>query len=322
MTSQPPIRKSNVWRLLQQLLLAGIQALTLRIQIKGMPRILYALRRLFMRPDETYRVYRNLEMRIDNNCESVYQWWNVVNYGGFEIVLLAERLLREGDIYIDVGANIGFMSLNAATVAGVDGRVLAIEPEPRVREKLLFNVKLNCANNVTIIPRAISDKIGTAIFSVATEEGLSRLDHGLGDNPCMVLFEKIEVSTTTLDSLIEEFVPGRPIRLIKMDVEGFEYSVFKGAHRLLQRAETIFIFESNSGALLQNGRSLVDIHVLLTAENYDVFAIRGHTADWFRIGRFPSFQQVIDASAFATANLDVIAVPRALRSILNDITLG
>lgn len=312
--------KDNVWRLMQRLLLAVTQALTLRVQIKGIARILGAIRRLYMRPDETYPVYRNVKLRIDNNCQSVYQFWNVVNYAGFEIVLLLERILRTGDVYVDVGANIGFMTINGAKVVGDNGRVIAIEPEPRVLTKLRHNVEINCANNVTIVPRAIGEYIGTAIFSVATEEGLSRLDHGLGDNPCMVLLEKIEVPVTTLDSLIEEVVPGRPVRLVKMDIEGFEYSVFKGARKLLHRAETIFIFESNSGALAQNGLSLIDIHAFLIAENYDVFAIIGHTADWFRIGRFPSFQPIINASAFAACNLDVIAIPRALGSTLSDIT--
>jgi FkbM family methyltransferase len=272
-----------------------------------------------MKADETYPAYRDIMLRIDNHCLSAYQFWNVVNYGGFEIVLLLERLLQAGDVYIDVGANIGYMTVNGSRIVGPNGCVLAIEPEPRVRAKLIHNIELNCANNVQIISRALAGEIGTTSFCVATEEGLSRLDNGHGDNPCMVLLEKIEVPTTTLDALVEELTPGRAIRLVKMDVEGFEHEIFKGASNLLQRGETIFIFESNPGALEQNGVSLVDIDALLTAAGYDLYAIRGHTADWLRIGRFPSFQRIVNASDYAAAHMDVIAIPNEMGQSLTGI---
>jgi len=239
-----------------------------------------------------------------------------VNYGGYEIVLILERLLREGDLYVDVGANIGYMAVSASRAVGADGLVLAVEPEPRMRAKLLQNVELNCANNVRIIPMALGDEIGTTHFSVATEEGLSRIDHGKGANPCMVLLEKIEVAVTTLDALVEELAIGRHIRLVKIDVEGYEYAVFKGAAKLLQRATTIFIFESNPGALAQNGVSLVEIHSLLTDAGYEAYAIKGHTADWFRLGRFPTFEIINNPSDYSTSPIDVIAVPRGLCSTL------
>jgi FkbM family methyltransferase len=293
-----------------------VQAFTGRVQLKGVARVLWAARGLFQRAEGTYPVYHGLDLNIDNT--QLYQWWNVIGYGGLEIVLLLERLLRPGDVYVDVGANIGFMSLNAARVVGSRGKVLAIEPEPRARERLSRNIAMNGLGNIQVVAKALSDSPGTAVFSVATEEGLSRLDNGRGDNPCMVLLQRIEVMTTTLDCVIDESVNGQPVRFVKMDVEGSELSVLRGATNLLRRGEAIFVFESNAGALAQNGVSLVDINRLFEENEYETFVIESHSADWFRLGRFPTLRPVAAVAAAETRCLDCLAVPRSLGATLSD----
>jgi len=292
-----------------------VQAFTSRIQLKGLPRILWATHSVFQRADNIYPICNRLRLKIDG--EQLYQWLNVVNYGGYDIVMLLEQLLKPGDVFIDAGANIGFMSMNAARIVGPDGKVLAFEPEPRVRAQFTENIALNDIRNIEIVPMALGKESGTAVLRVATDHGLSRLDDGSGRvNPGMILVEKIDVPITTLDQVFEEKLGGKAPRVVKMDIEGSEWWAFSGAHKLLKKGETIFIFENNYGALAHNGASFVDIHKLLGENDYDVFTLNAHTADWFRIGRSPTLETIADVGACALRSLDAIAIPRARRKEL------
>lgn len=301
----------------QGALLRLAQTFTRHIQLKGAARLLWAARGFFSNGDGVYPVYNRLLLKIDGS--QLYQWWNVINYAGFDIVLLLERLLRPGDVYLDAGANIGFMSINAARIVGPQGRVFAVEPEPRALRQLAENISINGIHNIETIQTALSDRSGTAVFRVATDQGLSRIDSGRGDDPNMVLLEKIEVAVTTLDLMIEERMGGRIPRVVKMDIEGSEFHALSGARDLLRRGETIFVFESNPGALGQHGVTFVDIHKLLREYDYDTFAIDSHSADWIRLGRRPSLTLVTDPGPCAEHYLDAVAVPRSLRGTLGNL---
>ena len=151
-----------------------MQKFTSHIQLKGVPKVLWFSRKLFMSEDPVYDVYNNIKIKIDN--ETLFHWLNIFNYDGYETILLFEKYLTPGDIYVDIGANYGYMSINAERLVGDNGLVIAVEPEPRVRDLLKFNATLN-KSKLKIVPKAISDSPGEANFNVATEIGLSRLDN-------------------------------------------------------------------------------------------------------------------------------------------------
>jgi FkbM family methyltransferase len=138
---------------------------------------------------------------------------------------LIKSLLREGDAFIDVGANIGYFSLLAAKIVGPSGRVEAVEGAPATAELLRRNVDLNAMANVAIHPVAVSDRPGRARM-IEIERGNcggNRLDFdGPGD-------EGWAVELTTLDELL----PQARYSLLKMDIEGAEAKAFRGAERLL-----------------------------------------------------------------------------------------
>jgi FkbM family methyltransferase len=279
------------------------------VQLKGVPRLLWRYRRFFQRPDATYRTHGGLLLRIDNGV--LFQWWNVINYAGYELVLLLERFLGPGDVYVDVGANLGFIALSAARVVGDDGLVLAVEPEPRVREKLTVNLALNRAASVRVVPEAVSDAAGSATFRVATEEGLSRLENDRRSGFGMILLDTLTVPVTTLPALTQRHAPGRTVTLVKIDVEGHELRILQAAGALLGPGQTSFILEINSGALAQNDASFTRIFDLFRAHGYAVYWISSHSADWFRWGRFPSLTRVDDPRSYEGRSADVLAIPPA-----------
>src|SRR5260370_7902570 len=78
---------------------------------------------------------------------------------------LPRKVLRPGDGFVDVGANIGALSLAASSIVGQNGHVFAVEAHPRTVEYLRGNVRLNEAENVRIIHAAVGDREGIVHFT-------------------------------------------------------------------------------------------------------------------------------------------------------------
>jgi FkbM family methyltransferase len=268
--------------------------------------MLWAARGAFRRSDNTYDVYNGLRLKIDPDTN--FHWLNVVNYGGFENVLLFERLLRPGGAYVDIGANYGYMSINASRIVGPSGMVIAVEPEPRALALLEHNIGLNKASTI-VVSRAMSDRAGSADFNVATETGLSRLDNPGRDDFGMVRNEVITVETVTLDSLLEQVAPGRAIDLVKMDVEGTELKVLSGASKLLDRRRTCFILEVNHGHLDHNSLSFSDVWAFFTTRGYDIYWIQSYGAALVHFGDRLRLDLVRAPGSYVGKYADILASP-------------
>ena len=280
------------------LMIRAMQYFTSHIQLKGVPKILWWTRKLFMKKEPIYDVYNNIKIKIDN--ETRFHWENIFNYGGFETILLLEKYLKHGDIYIDIGANYGFMSINADRLVGDSGLVIAVEPEPRARDLLKFNAELN-KSKFQIVDKAISDSQG--------EIGLSRLDNLKKNTFGMELNDTVTVQKTTLDMLVCDLVRDKNVKFVKMDVEGHELSILNGASDLIAKRKTIFMLEINHGALSQSDIGFKDIFEFFVERSYKVFWIHSHSADWFRFSRNPTLEEVTDYSGYENIYADIIALP-------------
>lgn len=178
-----------------------------------------------------------------------------------------EKLIREGDVFVDCGANIGIFSIKAASIVGKHGRVVSIEPGAESVERLRKNILLNAFSNVVILNKAASDRQGT-----------SRLYHSGGGPVAYSLvaqpgaeFEDVEV--TTLDAIAaDENLPS--VDCIKIDVEGAEASVIEGAKKLLARWKPTVIFEINSAGTMRSGVSPSAAWDLLRSFGYSFFLMR------------------------------------------------
>jgi FkbM family methyltransferase len=152
--------------------------------------------------------------------------------GGFEKreCTFVEAFLRPGMNVLDIGAHHGFYTLLASRKTGATGRVVAFEPSKRERIKLLRHLRLNRCSNVVVRDCALGSKNGLAELFVVqgTETGCNSLRPPNVDQPVQLLPVKIATLDSSLDSLGIHRVD-----FIKLDVEGGEIEVLKGASQLL-----------------------------------------------------------------------------------------
>ena len=139
---------------------------------------------------------------------------------------LIKRLLRPGDVYVDVGASIGYFVAVAARCVGPAGRVYAYEPQPYHCQILERNISANALGNVTVRPVACWSSAGTA--ELHNFEGTRPTHASLGLRPDKSVATTMTVPTVRID---DEITP--PVRLIKIDVEGAEREMLRGAQRLV-----------------------------------------------------------------------------------------
>lgn len=180
-----------------------------------------------------------------------------------------EHYLRPGDDFLDVGANVGFYTLVAASLTGPDGRVEAFEPGSRTRSRLLENVGRNgLESRVTVHAAATGDRPGRLRFRTGLD-AQNRLctaddegdDEGEGDGAS---FEEVEVVT------LDDALAGRRFAAGKMDIEGAEVLALAGAAGLLAAASPpVWILEVND-ALRRFGASEEELVSRLDASGYDL----------------------------------------------------
>jgi FkbM family methyltransferase len=151
--------------------------------------------------------------------------------------------LQDGGTFVDVGANIGYHALWVArSLPAV--HVIAFEPNPFVREDLDRNVALNDATNVEIRSSALGDHDGTVTFHAQTGRSYNRGASSILKNPNVGdRYDQISVKVRTLDG---EIPPGLRVDVIKIDTEGFEAAVLRGAQALIARCQPVLVFEFES----------------------------------------------------------------------------
>jgi FkbM family methyltransferase len=138
------------------------------------------------------------------------------------LTALVEQRLQPGDVFVDVGANVGYFSLLAAHRVGPAGAVVAIEASPRVAAMLRSNVALSRAENVRVLNVAASDRHGTVPIYAGPPGNVGttslHADHGGR--------YETDVTAAPLTTLIEPSELGR-VRLVKIDVEGAELPILE-----------------------------------------------------------------------------------------------
>jgi FkbM family methyltransferase len=164
-------------------------------------------------------------------------------------------LLGPGDVVIDVGAHIGWFTTLAGKAVGEAGHVYAFEAYPPNFERLQDNVRRNAAGNVTARHVALSDRAGSVEVGVQTGSDSGSVT-ALGRERAST----VEVTAERLDDVLG--VQTSPIALLKMDVEGFEANVLKGAPQTLLLVQKVLI-EINPHALQAAGSSAAELMAIL-----------------------------------------------------------
>jgi FkbM family methyltransferase len=183
------------------------------------------------------------------------------------------RLVQPGDIAFDVGANIGIYSAFLARLCGPAGRVWAFEPVPETYRRLRETLTLNGCDNAVTVEAAVSDKPGSARMNLfeprfADLNTLGSPSVAMASWNTVSPIESVIVRACTLDEFCETQRIER-INFLKVDVEGFELAVFRGAERLLGEQRVDYIcFEIFQPALKDAGIESREVFAILRAHGY------------------------------------------------------
>lgn len=187
------------------------------------------------------------------------------------LIEFLRRSLRTGDTFVDVGANIGAISLLAIDMVGESGRVLALEPSPNVFPYLSLSIEEARLRNLCGLQVAAGDRLGTMPFYLPPDEqfGMGSLVPRFHDKP-------IGVTVETLDSLLTKSDIDR-VAVLKVDVEGAEAAVFTGAKRLLESASPpLIVFEFCDWAEQGAGTKPGDSQRLLKEMGYQMWLLEDY----------------------------------------------
>ena len=174
---------------------------------------------------------------------------------------LIRWLLKEGDVCVDVGANVGFYASLAAEMVGPTGQVLAFEPMPEALHVLRENARRH--PQIFVHATAVSDRDGSARLIVAVSGDRSSLRSGYAKK----IKREEDVPLTTLDAALTQL---DRLDLVKIDVEGAELDVLRGARQVLQRHQPVVYLEALPKTLDQAGSTLADFRACLEPLGYTV----------------------------------------------------
>jgi len=193
-------------------------------------------------------------------------------YDGFEKEEIKYVIseLKEGDFFIDIGTNIGLFSLFASKIIGDKGKIICFEPSPSTFSRLVENVQLNDFKNLNLRNIGLSNREEEMTFYVSNN-GYDAWN-SFAPTKDNKLESSIQVAVSTLDIELEEIDKSK-IKLVKIDVEGWEKFVLEGGQDFLIKFNPIVMIEFTEENTFNAGYPVHDI--------YDIMQNYGY--EWFRI---------------------------------------
>ena len=212
-----------------------------------------------------------------------------------KVTWVVNNVLQSGDTALDIGANLGLVSFKMLERVGPSGKVIAFEPQSRMTDFITQSIAQNNIKNLHLQKAGLADAPAMLQLSIPQDNAgaASFVSEGGG--------RVEEVPVTTLDDFHQSNgLDG--VRLIKIDVEGYESRVFKGGKAFLTSVKPdIIIFEEN-----QRTGEVPDSVLIIQSYGYDVFSM---PKAWFTITLEP-FQPDADGHDFVAIHKDA---PTALR---------
>ena len=199
--------------------------------------------------------------------------YNILFYGHCEPVItcLIKSIVKPGDLCLDIGANIGAVSLVMSFAAGPNGKVIAIEPHPRMVERMKANVDLNRLDNISIMPVALSNTVGSTVLYTAEEndcnQGRSSLNCSQGIN------KKITVEVINGKMLQNEF-GNQMCKFIKIDVEGHDFIVLQELSNIIAKHRPHLIFEYSRDRWREHDCDIMQALEFISDYDYTIYFIK------------------------------------------------
>ncbi len=199
-------------------------------------------------------------------------WWvsRFCMVDAFELdeIAIIRSLLRPGDTFVDIGANLGWFTLAASTVLGPEGRIHAFEPRPDTGERLGMTIELNGLSRMVTLHRhgVWSETCDLQLFvGDPTAPGSSHIAPEAAEGMA------VTIPVRTLDSL--ELAA---CHVVKIDIEGAEPHAFRGAVNTIARHRPYILSELNGAQLMSVSQaSMADYLGTFAALEYDAFYASG-----------------------------------------------
>jgi FkbM family methyltransferase len=239
-----------------------------RVRIRGLPRLYHLTAPLVVGPGvqmlECAAGFRiTVEARDYFGCMMLYGRYAP------DIVSLFREIVSPGDSVIDVGAQIGYLTCHLASLVGQSGRVHSFEPDPNALGRLRAAVKENGFSWVDVFPVAASDTEGEIRFHVSETVGWSTAVSGTH----LVNLAETRVASRRIDGLAASGQIRRPVKLVKIDVEGFECAVLDGMQALIAEDRPLLTVEVNPPMLKAAGRTPADLMDRISRHGYRIYGI-------------------------------------------------
>ena len=187
--------------------------------------------------------------------------------------------LKLGDVFYDIGANVGFFSVIAAKLVGDTGKVYAFEPGENNAKAIRHNARLNDFTQIEVIEKAVSETSGQGQLLLAQYSGGHAL--ATADVPPDLAGE-VTVDLVSIDDLIAEDKIAPP-NFVKVDVEGAELEVLKGMRETIKTHQPTIIYEVDDGDRTAYNRKYRELADFFESLNYQITQTEDsyNTIDWF-----------------------------------------
>lgn len=204
------------------------------------------------------------------------------------ILYIFGKCLNNGDTFIDVGANIGLMSLFASNAVGEIGSIHSFEPEPDTFAILRKNIDLNKAGNIKAYNIALGAAQDTAtIYTTAFNRGAASLMRKASSST-----EGTVVSISTLDEFVREHKISN-VGLLKIDVEGWELEILKGAKETLGKTNAPILCIEYSKLHPVHGGKLSDIYdSIVQVNDYKIYKLDKGKEAISKLVKIGSFEEL------------------------------
>ncbi len=217
-------------------------------------------------------VVKELENALKINCYTDSHLSRDIfsnNFENSELIFL-KNYLKKGDVFVDIGANIGLFSMFACQKVGSDGYVIAYEPTPKTYNRLLENFKLNAFTNLETYQLAISDNNKPQEFKIS-KDGYDGWN-SLGKPTLGQFYESVYVDCNTIDNIAGMNKIFSRIKLIKIDVEGWELHVLKGGKDFFSKPDApTLLIEFAEQSALNAGNSCEELYDYLNYLGYTLY---------------------------------------------------
>jgi len=206
-----------------------------------------------------------------------------------------QKILRNGDVCLDIGANIGYFTLLFANYVGNTGKVFSFEPEPSNFKILKKNVSINDHNNVIIENLAVTEKLGTVdLYLSENADGQHRI------YPSKAVSNNfVTVKAINLDKYFQDSYNLKKISLAKIDVEGSEFGVLKGMKNILEKNNIELILEFSPNQLREFGTDPLDLLDFLEHVGFKFFSFKKNS----EIKELENLQNIVNQYEGTAENL-------------------